>query len=252
MSRAAGLILFLVILFLPACAGVRGPARIQGSIESQQAALLLSGLEAQTGRNCFVKGIGRIRLWGESNLPVSRMAWLGATDGRLRMEVMGPSGQPFAKLVYDGKGYSLLSPYEHAIYHKSGADPSLEPLTGVPIRASEIVFYLAGLIPVYAHDRVLLQKENAADVLVLKKRFGGVVEKIYINSDEKRVQKVEVFCRGRLVYYAELDRIKEVNGYGIPFDLVVATDQEAGFSLAVDRCWTDFSVTDEMFLLEQP
>jgi outer membrane biogenesis lipoprotein LolB len=252
MNKKGCLLFFSVMLFLPACRGMITSTRIPGSIEAEQAALLLSGLKAEGGAGCFIKGIGKVRLWDPDGVLVARMAWVAATDGRLRLEVMGPTGQPFAKLICDGEGYSFLSSPDQKRYRSADANPSLKPLTGVEIRAGEAVFYLAGRIPVHPHDTVLLQAGESGGVLVLKRRFAGEVERIYLNSASTGVEKVEVFCRGDLVYRVLLDRIEEIDGRKIPFDLVVETDGGTGFSLSVDRCWTDFPVSAGMFSLEQP
>jgi hypothetical protein len=136
---------------------------------------------------------------------------------------------------------------EPQAYRKSVADPDLKPVTGVSIKAGEVITCLAGGIPIYAHDAVSLDPASGEDrqVLVLKQSWRGVVERIFFNGPE--IEKVEIWEWGTLLYQAALKDLRDVNGHLIPFHLAVTDADHRGFEFRIDRCWTDIGVSPEIF-----
>ena len=57
---------------------------------------------------------------------------------------------------------------------------------------------------------------------------------------------------GVLVYRVELFRIRDIEGYRIPFHLIFSNDDGLAFQLNVDRYWADVSVLPTVFELVKP
>jgi len=252
MNAKICLAFFLTTLFLPACYNiVKKDAGFDFQKAPPEVSRFLSILEQRNNAVKSFKGIGKISVWDSDMSRTSRAAWLGAADGRLRIEFLGLPGQPVAKFIFDGNHYSFLSNLDSQIYRKASSDPNLKQVTGVSIKTSEMIEYLAGGIPVYEHDSVLLkQADSDSDsddryVLIFRKYWLGVVEKIFFNGSVP--EKVEIFRWGSKAYQVEFKTIKIVNKLQVPFHLVITNGDNQGFSFIVDRYWSDINVLPSTF-----
>jgi len=255
MNAKACLAFLLLFFFASACAKHVGKDVVFESCDGiSSAASLLATFNQRNESLHSVKGIGKIKLWGEKGPQVSRLAWLGSADGRLRVEVLGLSGQPVAKFIYDGKQCFLLSHIDQQYYQNTCLDPDLDRLTGIDIKVSEMVHFLSGGVPIYDHDIFSLQHLGADEgyVLILKKRWRWVVEKIYLDESLSVVNKVEAYNWSGLVYCAVLEKTRNVNDHAIPFKIVISDDSQQGFSITTDRCWSDITVLPSMFAIDPP
>ena len=248
MNLKACLAFLLIPLFLPACYHmVKRDAGFEFQKAPPEVSQFLSIIDQKNDEATSFKGIGKIRIWDAEGSRTSRAAWLGALDGRLRIEFLGLPGQPVAKFIFDGTQYFFVSQMDSEVYRKADSDPDLEPVTGVSIKTSEVIEYLAGGIPVYEHDSVLLEPSASGDmdVLIFKKNWLGVVEKIFFKGSE--IEKVEIFKWGTKNYQVEFKDIGAVSKHqGIPY-LVIDNGESQGFSFAVDRRWPDIDVLPSMF-----
>jgi hypothetical protein len=125
----------------------------------------------------------------------------------------------------------------------------------VPIKISDIITLLAGRTPLREYHSALLQRQDSGNgyVLTLKKRWHGIVEKIYLAEDKRQVSLIEFFNRsGSLIYRARLDEMQAVNTYQIPTKLSISSDTSMGFQLIVQRYWTDIPISPSMFVLRPP
>jgi len=242
------LALFLIPLFLPACYNiVKKDAGFAFQKALPEVSRFLSLIEQKNDAVTSFKGIGKISVWDSYGSRTSRAAWLGAGDGRLRIEFLGLPGQPVAKFIFDGNRYSFLSHIDQKIYSQSCSDPNLEQVTGVSIKTSEVIEYLAGGVPVYEHDSVLLEQSESGniDVLIFRKNWLGVVEKIFFRGSE--IEKVEIFKWGTKTYQVTFKYQNTVSKHQGPSYLVITNGEGQGFSFAVDRQWTEINVLPYMF-----
>jgi len=244
----AGIVFFLAILCLPACYHIVKrdvPLKLQNAPPA--AGRFLSIIEQKNAAIKSFKGIGRIRVWDSGFSRTSRAAWLGTADGRLRIEFLGLPGQPVAKFIFDGSQFLFFSQTDQQIYREKSTDPNLAPITGISIKASEVIDFLAGGIPVYEHDSVSLEQPGSDDryVIIFKKRWLGVVEKIFFNGSV--IEKVEVFKWGSKIYQATLKDMRTVSGNPVPFFLEIQNTDNQGFAFSVDRQWADIDVQPAMF-----
>jgi outer membrane biogenesis lipoprotein LolB len=247
----------MIVFLLPACHKMvqREPGfAFPDSVPEAQR--ILSVIKAGNDAARSFKGIGKISVWDQNGSRTSRAAWAGAIDGRLRIEFLALPGQPVAKFIYDGENYYFLSQTDQRLHQQSCSDPMLTQIAGVPVRVSEVVEFLAGGIPIYAHDSVVLEPlaspSSSKDgyVLVFKKRWMGVVQKIYLDPSRSVVLKVEIYKWWKKEYQAVFAQVRQVNDHRIPFDLTISDGERKGFRVAIDRYWADVAVTPSLFSLE--
>ncbi len=248
MNLKGCLVFFLIPLFLPACYNmVKKDAGVDFYKAPSEVRRFLSVIEQKNDAVTSFKGIGKIRIWDSYGSRTSRAAWLGAVDGRLRIEFLGLPGQPVAKFIFDGNQYFFVSHMDSEVYSRTSSDPDLEMVTGVSIKTSEVIKFLAGGIPVYKHDSVLLEQSESGEVdeLILRKNWLGVVEKIFFRGSE--IEKVEIFKWGTKIYQVAFKYQNTVNKHQSPSYLLITNGEGQGFSFAVDRYWTEINVLPSMF-----
>lgn len=241
-------IFFAVLFCLPCCYRmVKQDAGFDFQKASPSAVPFLEIIEQKNTAIKSFKGIGKIRLWDLGQTQTARAAWMGAKDGRLRIEFLGLPGQPVAKFIFDGDRYVFFSHVDQLTYSQNSEDPDLAPVTGVSIKTSEVIDLLAGGIPVYAHDSVVVKPLGSDNrhVVVFEKHWLGAVEKVYFNSTAP--EKIEVFRWGKKVYQAEISDIRSIGGQSVPFQLVIENSGGEGFSFEIDRQWVDVDVRPAMF-----
>jgi hypothetical protein len=264
LAVAACILLFM--LYLQACSYWRsgGLERFTDDLSPQELAaarnrarnLLLVLDKVNEDLNTF-KGVGKIRLWNKAYTQIAeRVAWVGAEPSSLSIVVL-ISGHPGPRLSTDGKFlyYLDLQNKKDPFKKVRASDASLEKILSLPVRSRDIIELLRGRVPLYEYSSVALVPGLSGDgnVLVLGKRWRGVIEKIYLTSDKKRAWKIEVYNRsGRLRYRAEFKNMLEIQGYRVPVRLDISNDSGDGFSLEIDRYLANVSVSPSMFVLKPP
>lgn len=252
MMPRVGFFFTAVLLMVAGCRPMIKPdARILFSNAPPAAQALIDAVNRTNEAISPIKGIGKIRLWDFDDTQTSRAAWAVSPDGRLRIEFLGLPGQPAARLIFDGTCLYFESAAETTAYRKSMDDPDLKPVAGVSIKVGEVISFLAGGIPIYAHDAVFVEPDASENrqVLVLRQSWRGGVEKIFFHGSV--VEKVEIWKWGTLVYEAALRDHRSVGPHLIPFHLSISDADQRGFEFRMDRCWADMDITPEIFKIPQ-
>ena len=260
-ARHLSLLLFLA-LTLSACAGIS--ERLSGKSPEEldeanvaAARRLVAALDSQNSTLQYFKGIGKIKVWNNRRIQIDeRLAWVGSKPEKISIAVL-VSGFPAVKMATDGQWFYYLEMQgEKAVFKKiKASNASLERLIAVPIYTQDIITLLAGRVPLPEHHSAYIQTdpETAGSILVLKRRWWGIVEKIYLDGDQDRVRRIEVFNRsGSVVYRIDFNNIKEIDGYRIPFQFRIASKDGIDCELNIDRYWTNVSVSPSVFVLAPP
>ena len=197
------------------------------------------------------KGIGNIRIWNAGGFQSARIAWLGSMEGRLRVEILGPAGRPLMKMAYDGNCFSYYSMDTQSVSRHRLSNPSLDRVIDVPVTIQELVFYLAGRFPVYAHSEVEMRRPDAAagDQLILRRFWRGMVEKITLSPDHQSVSAVRIYDGGKPAYTAQLSDYRQVEGFAVPGRIAFTNGGAAGFVIQMHRYWPNVSVEDQQFVI---
>jgi hypothetical protein len=246
-----------LVLFAGCSSQSRRTADALDAAARAEAQALLATLSNQNKALKNFKGIGKIRVRQNGKLIIDeRVFWIGSETVKLNIAVL-VSGQPAIKIASDGKWFYYYEVREgQPLYKKIRAtDANLERIISIPIQISDLINLLAGRIPLREHHSATLARQDPGNgfVLVLKRRWWGVTEKIYLDDTKSRVQKAEFYSRsGSLVYLARFDEMQHVKGYQVPAKLSIANGEGVDFQLVVDRYWADADVSSSMFVLKPP
>lgn len=258
--RNAVILFFLLPagFFLFSCAGRLGPAGDEAAFREDALArqLLSSVINTNQGLTTF-KGIGRLRLSGDKTPSrEARIAWIGTSDGKVRLEVLSIFGQPITTIAANGEWLYL---HDHAanFFHRTGISSGrLKNAIGISISLPDVAILLSGRIPVRPWRHVKLVDDDEVGggrLLILKTRWGKVIEKIFIDRATQEVRKIEIYDeRGALAYRAVFDKMQMVHGYAVPKTLSIESFEGASTRLVIEKYWTNISINLSAFTLKAP
>lgn len=256
------MIVMMLLAFFIGCsssnAGLSGDKQKPPDAAAGAAAqAVLSTLSSRNaGLNNF-KGKGKIKVWQKGKLKFKeKIYWVGSESDKISI-VLLIGGYPAVKMASDGKWFYYYEVGEgKPIYRKIAAsDASLKRIISISIQTDDVLSLIAGRVPIREHHRAILEPQEAKPgyVLVLKRRWWGVTEKIYLDSTKTQAQQVEFFNRsGSLIYRARFEEMQTINEYLVPARLSITNGLDADFELDVNGFWTDVAVTPSMFVLKPP
>ena len=250
-------IILFVAVFFSACSSFTGriveePPELLDKAAITEVNNLLSTIRLKNRNLKTFKGIGKITFWEEDKKSItSSIAWVGSDPDMIRIAILNISGQPLLSLADDGQWFYFLSHTDNSFYKKRSSYSVLEKVIQIPLKPFEIVSFLAGRIPFYEyHTANITRNKKQGYVIVLKKRSGNVIQKIYLDEDKKDIKKIELFdVNEKLLYFAVIDSLQKINKYHVPLKLSVSSDNGNGFKIDVHKYWTDVSVNPSMFVL---
>jgi len=250
-------IILFIAVFFSACSSFTGriveePPELLDTAAITEVNNLLSTIRLKNRNLKIFKGIGKITFWEEDKKSIiSSIAWVGSDPDMIRIAILNISGQPLLSIANDGHWFYFLSHTDNSFYKKRSSCSNLKKAIQIPVKPVEIVSLLAGRIPLYEyHTANIIRNKKQGYVIVLKKRKGNVIQKIYLDEDKKDVKKVELFdVNEKLLYFVVIDNMQKINKYNVPLKLTVSSDNGNGFKIDVHKYWTDVSVNPSMFVL---
>jgi len=250
------IIILFITVFFSACSSFTGriveePPELPDTATVTEVNNLLSNIRLKNRDLKAFKGIGKITFWEEDKKSItSSIAWVGSGHDLIRIAILNISGQPLLSLANDGQWFYFLSHTDNSFYKKRSSYSNLKKAIQIPIKPVEIVSLLAGRIPLYEyHTANIIRNKEEGYVIVLKKS-GNVIQKIYLNEDKKNVQKVEMFdVNEKSLYFVVIDSLQKINGYHVPLKLSVSSNNGNGFKIDVQKYWTNVSINPSMFIL---
>jgi hypothetical protein len=247
------MLLIGTLLFFPACSTLKSPTVLPGStISADQFMANISGIN---DRLKTFQGVGKFRLRSEQGILTSRVAWIGDKNSKFRIEVLGPGGRSQASFATDGNWFYVITRNPLRFHKRQSKNASLNRLISIPIKTDDLHRLLSGKIPIRPHHSVsaLRDKSDGGVVLVLKKRWLGTVEKIFLDNKGSQVKKIEVFSTGgTLAYDVTFQGYKTVGEYRIPSRLLISDAGRVTFDLDIHKFNPDINLADSAFVLEPP
>lgn len=254
----SAMILVSVAVLLSGCGSLFRKASDPEELSAMaEARMVLLTLVSQNDKLASFKGIGKIKVWQNGKIRIDeRIAWIGSETVKLSIVIL-ISGHPAVRLASDGKWfYYYETRQDEPIFKKSPAtDATLQRIVSIPIKTSDIIQLLAGRAPLREHQVALLHRQSSETgyVLTLKKRWGGIVEKVFLEEDKSQVHRIEFFNRsGGLIYRARFDEMQNVNGYRVPSKLSVSSEEGISVQLEIQKYLADVPVSPSMFVLNPP
>jgi len=271
-------ILFICIFFISACTSLshRISEESKEFRSPSEAKAIISILKSQNHKLKTIKGVGRITFLEKEM--TTRIAWVASTPDKIRITLSSVSGHPMISAASDGQWFYFVSHASGDFYKKCPTNFNMKRFFSISIKSEDLVNILLGRIPVVEYDSTDLMEDRSlkgrsgkdfesvevsslnkdiignknSSVLLLKNKWGNVIEKIYLN-DRQDAHKIEMFdSTGALVYRVELIKMQEIKSYRVPYRLKVLNDDGAGFQLDLDRYWADASVSPSVFTLTPP
>lgn len=271
-------ILFICIFFISACTSLshRISEESKEFRSPSEAKAIISILKSQNHKLKTIKGVGRITFLEKEM--TTRIAWVASTPDKIRITLSSVSGHPMISAASDGQWFYFVSHASGDFYKKRPTNFNMKRFFSISIKSEDLVNILLGRIPVVEYDSTDLMEDRSlkgrsgkdfesvevsslnkdiignknSSVLLLKNKWGNVIEKIYLN-DRQDAHKIEMFdSTGALVYRVELIKMQEIKSYRVPYRLKVLNDDGAGFQLDLDRYWADASVSPSVFTLTPP
>ena len=252
----------ILLVFFSGCSSIttglsrekQEPPDAAARAEVQAVLSTLSSYNA--GLNSF-KGKGKIKVWQDGRLKIKeKVYWIGSETSKIRI-VLLIGGYPAVKMANDGKWFYYYEVGDgEPIYKKIAAsNASLKRIISISIQTDDVLSLLAGRVPIREHHSAILERQEATPgyVLILKKRWWGVRQKIYLDQSKMHAQQVEFYNRsGSLIYRARFDEMQSVKGYRVPGRLSITNGTDVNFELDVNTFWADVPVTPSMFVLNPP
>jgi hypothetical protein len=281
-TRHLATIFFIGISLFSSCSPVtsRIPEKPGDLKALSEAGELIAYLKNQNLHLKSFKGAGRITfLENKKKDLTSRVAWVGSIPDRLRVALRSVSGQPVVSIASDGQWLYLVNHTRGKFYKRRTGNSTMKKFFSIPVKSDDIVSILAGRVAVDHYDSAVVIKNSPPGgtsdftsnghtdvlnpeepcahedgyILVLKKGWGNICQKIYFDANKKQVCMVENFYfTGNLKYRAEFKKMQDIKGYRVPSRLVLSTDDGSGFQLDVDRYWAGVSVSPSLFVLAPP
>lgn len=197
------------------------------------------------------KGLMQIKMQEEGRTTSGRAAWAAEAPDRLRLEWLGPLGQPLFSLAGDGQTIGIYDVTDGKHRRFRQTPKALERLIGVPLGLGDLVDILAGRPPLPAHAAVR-SLDDAPCGVVLENRWGArVAEVASLGCDHP--ETMTVYDGSDAVRY----RIQwldwqTVHEYTVPREIQVTSVEGDILSMLLERFWIDPSLPPETFVIASP
>lgn len=222
---------------------------------SPEAKALFHRLKSRNVALHTFKSTGRLQIENDQGTQHARFMSAGHKNEKLRLEILGGTGQPVVSFADDGDRIYLISHTENRFYSKRSTGVNLKKLIGLTIGVSDCLDLLAGRVPA---EKDLLPLRIQADsedskILVLKSGEGAAITRIFIDETSGGIRQIEVFdTKGQLGYRAEFVRMQDVSGFEVPRELRLSDDARASIQIVLERFWPNAAVSEDLFMLSKP
>ena len=214
---------------------------------------ILDSLKEQKNDLKSFKGVGRFKTVRGTSI-TTRMVWIGSQPQKLRVETLGPWGQPTLTLVINGSSFFLHTHHDNRYFKGDATAGNLSRFVSVPVRAEDLVGLLSGQPPILPFHHAKIRASTAEGggwLLSLHKKWGRLIEKIWLKDDEKGVEQVEVFDGwGNLQYKVAFSDFDQMESLCLPHRIAISDTQGLLWSLTVEKFWTKVSIPEGAYTLE--
>ena len=223
--------------------------------EGPDAGRILASLKQYKDQFESFRGVGRFKTFRSAGVKSFRIAWIGSQPQNLRVETLGPWGQSAATFVINGSSFFLYSRQDNRYFKGDATVRNLSRFVSMPMRAEDLFGLLSGQPPILAFHRAKIRasRGEGGRLLSLYKKWGRLIEKIWLADDEETVERVEVFDgRGNLKYRIQFSEFHQVESSCLPHRIAISDLDGPLWSLTVEKFRTNVSIPDGAYTLEVP
>jgi len=213
---------------------------------------VLSSIEEQGNDLSSFRGAGRLKAARGSGVKSFRAVWIGSKPQSLRVETLGPWGQPYLTFVVNGPTFALYSHQDHRHITGKATPRNLSRFASMPVRPQDLLTLLSGRPPILSFHRAKIGVSTAEGgwLISLYKTWGRLVEKIWLKDDETTVEQIEVFDGwGHLQYRIAFSEFHHVEPFHLPHKIDISDPEGPLWSIMVERFWTNVSIPDGAYNL---
>ncbi len=188
-------VLLLVLGLLTGCGG--GQVRPEGASDAPQ-----PYLDAIERRSAAIKGLTaevKLEVWRDGKRV--RATQLVAVDGqgRLRIDVLSPFGQPLSTLVSDGARLMIYSLEERRFLIGAATPENLARLVPLKLDPSALSALLRGAIPTLSHQAATVRWDKETGTHQLDLRADGARQLIDLEPEALRVVRLRQWRQDTLI-----------------------------------------------------
>ena len=244
--KRLSLLLFLLAFLNTGCAVTGKLSPLPVYPDSKTAAII----DVLSGTNLDLitfKGTGAVKVTQENQEMRYRIAWAGASPGKLYMVIL-LSGKPVETIVTDGRRVHLKS---HTGAHQAVAfntsDPDLGKLLSIPVTITDLISMITGRIPLATHRSADLTSLHDGYALHMKNKRGRTIQTIFLNSEEFPTGYERFTSREKPLYKAEIGLFSEKDGYKTPKKITLSNRNGTRCVISVDRYYTNPPIKEDLF-----
>jgi len=216
---------------------------------------ILSALEEQSSDLRSFRGAGQLKALRGTGVKSFRAVWIGSHPQNLRVETLGPWGQPSLTLVVNEGAFFLYSRQDNRYVKGEATARNLSRLVSVPVKPEDLFAFLSGQPPILPFHRAKIRASTKEGgwVISLYKTWGRLVEKIWLKDDETTVEQIEISDGwGHLQYRIAFNEFHQVESFHLPHRIEISDPEGPLWSIRVERFWTNVSIPDGAYNIDVP
>jgi hypothetical protein len=246
-------IISVILLSLPSfCGCVPRPTSLP-TRPTPDVSRILSSLEAQGKGLTSFRGAGRLKAARNSGVKSFRAIWIGSKPQNIRVETLGPWGQPYLTLVVNGQTFTLYSHQENRCVTGEATKRNLLRFASVPFRPEDLFTLLSGRPPILPYHQAKIHASAAEGgwLIGLYRTWGRLLEKIWLKDDETTVEQIEVFDGwGDLQYRIAFSEFHDVGSYYLAHRIEISDPEGPLWSITVERFWPNIAIPEGAYNLK--
>ena len=213
---------------------------------------VLGSLKQRENNLKSFRGVGRFKTVRGPGVKVSRVAWIGSKPQSLRVETLGPWGQPTLTFIVNKSSFLLHSRQDNQYFKGEATPRTLSRFVSIPLRGEDLFTLLSGQPPIlpFHHGKIRPLASDGGCLLSLYEKWGRLVEKIWLKNGEI-VEQVEVFDTwGDLQYRVAFSEFRQTESFWLPHTMAISDNEGPVCSLTLERFWANVSIPAGAFTLE--
>jgi hypothetical protein len=242
-------LILLALAWTQGCAWLVAPPTEDG-----QSRATLDRLMVQNVRLTQFKGLLKAQVETRGRATISgRVAVAAAVPDQLRMEWLGPLGQPLTAMAGNGKTLTILSYADHEYYTLRQTPTVLEKLIHIPIGLEDLLTLLSGrpVVPDNFHA-VQAIEGDPSNGLRLKNRWRRTLADVFTGPDGRLTDEHVYDSEGKRLFHIQWRQWQTIQDYSVPRRLGITTSDGDAMDITIHRLIPETNLAPSIFELSRP